>query len=134
MRYSRHAFLLGLIPVSAWAANTLGLGLQAHECRDIPVYFKLLLWGPVVEELVFRAGIQTWLTRNTGHAFLANCTTSFLFGLAHYAFSTHIASWLVVLPSMVLGWVYTTTNSIALVIALHAIFNFSFITVMCLHM
>lgn len=132
MKCSRWGVMLAMVPVSAWAAQTLGLGLQAHECGDMTVYFKLLLWGPVVEELVFRAGLQKWLTYRWASAKWANCVVSCLFGLTHYALSGHLLAWLVVIPSLALGWVYSKTNSIALAIGLHIFFNFAFIGWTCM--
>jgi membrane protease YdiL (CAAX protease family) len=120
-----------MAPVSAWAAQVVGLGLQAHECRDMTLYFKLLVWGPVVEELVFRAGLQKWLMHRLSNAWVANCTTSFLFAGMHYALAGHLATGLVVVPSIALGWAYSKTNSLALVIGLHASFNLVFIAWSC---
>jgi membrane protease YdiL (CAAX protease family) len=131
MKCSRWGVLSAIAPVSAWAAQFLGLGLQLHECRDMAVYFKLLLWGPVVEELVFRAGLQKWLTHRLSSGWLANSITSFLFAGVHYALSGLPATWLVIVPSIVLGWVYSKTNSLALVIALHASFNLVFMAWVC---
>lgn len=135
MKCSRGVAIWAVVPVSAWAAQTWGPGLQAHECRDMTVYFKLLLWGPVVEELVFRAGLQRWLTyllsRRLSGAWLANCMTSFVFGLMHYTLTGQPALWLVIVPSIALGWAYSKTNSLALAIGLHASFNLAFIAWTC---
>jgi membrane protease YdiL (CAAX protease family) len=131
MKWSRWGVLLAMTPVSAWAAQTFGLGLQAHECRDITMYFKLLLWGPVVEELVFRVELQKWLAHRLSSVWLANSVASFVFGLMHYALTGLLSTWLVIVPSLVLGWAYSKTNSLVLVIGLHAILNLVFIGWIC---
>ncbi len=123
--------VLAMVPVSAWAGQMLALGLQADECMDMTVYFKLLIWGPAVEELVFRVGLQKWLTHQLANAWRANCVVSCLFGITHYALSGHLAVWLVIIPSLALGWVYGKTNSIALAIGLHIVFNLAFIGWAC---
>jgi membrane protease YdiL (CAAX protease family) len=131
MRCSRWGVVLVVVPASAWAAQAWGLGLQVHECRDTAVYFKLLLWGPVVEELVFRAGLQKWLTHRLARAWLANGITSFLFAGMHCASTGQPATWLVIVPSIALGWAYSKTNSLALAIGLHASFNLAFMAWTC---
>jgi uncharacterized protein len=115
----------------AFATTSLGLILQPQECQDTRLYFKLLLWGPVVEELVFRAGLQKWLVQKTAHAQVANGITSTVFALMHYAISGNLTSLAVFLPSLALGWAYQKTNSLAWTIGLHMLFNLVFLLLMC---
>jgi membrane protease YdiL (CAAX protease family) len=131
MKCSRSLSLLALLPICAFAATPFGLQLQAHECLDVRLYIKLLLWGPVVEELVFRAGLQKWLSQKIVSPNLANGVTSTVFALMHYALSGNLASLTVFVPSLVLGWVYQKTGSLARVIGLHTILNLTFMTFMC---
>lgn len=131
MKYSLGGFLLAIVPMCAFATTIWGLGLQAQECQDTRLYFKLLLWGPIVEELVFRAGLQKWLAQKLGRPYLANVLSSFMFALMHYALSGNLATLLVFLPSMLLGWVYQKTNSLMWAIVLHSIFNLMFVTITC---
>jgi membrane protease YdiL (CAAX protease family) len=120
-----------MAPAYAWTTQAFGLGLQAYECREMSVYFKLLLWGPVVEELVFRAGLQKWLSHRLSSPLVANFIVSFVFGLMHYALNGQLATWLVIVPSLALGWVYCKTNSITFVVGLHASFNLAFVAWIC---
>jgi membrane protease YdiL (CAAX protease family) len=116
---------------STWLINAVGFTLAKQDCTDPTVYFKLLLWGPVVEEWVFRAGLQNFLTRKLGKALWANGLVSLLFGLLHFVLWPHAAAWLVVLPSLALGWVYARSQSLNWTIALHVGFNFVFMAWSC---
>jgi uncharacterized protein len=131
MKYSRGVFLLAMVPVCALAATSWGHQWQPQECLDARLYFKLLLWGPVVEELVFRAGLQKWLIRQTVSPHLANGITSSVFALMHYALSANPTSLAVFFPSIALGWIYQKTNSLAWAIGLHVFFNLLFLILMC---
>lgn len=131
MKYSLGVFLLAMVPICAVATTSWGLQWQAQECLDARLYFKLLLWGPVVEELVFRAGLQKWLIRQRVHPHLANGMASTVFALMHYALSANPASLAVFIPSIALGWIYQKTNSLAWAIGLHVFFNLLFLVLMC---
>jgi uncharacterized protein len=131
MRYSRWIWVLTAVPLCAFATTSLGLFLQPQECQDTRLYFKLLLWGPIVEELVFRAGLQKWLVQKTARMLVANCITSTVFALMHYALSGNVASLAVFLPSLALGWAYQKTNAIAWAMGLHILFNLVFLLLMC---
>jgi uncharacterized protein len=130
MRYSLGIFLLAIVPICAFATTPLALQLQPQECVDSRLYFKLLLWGPIVEELVFRAGLQKWLVQKVS-PYLANCIASGVFALMHYALSGNPVSLAVFVPSLFLGWVYQKTNSLAWVIGVHMLFNLIFLATAC---
>jgi uncharacterized protein len=131
MKYSQGVFVLAMVPLCAFADTSWGLQWQPQECLDARLYFKLLLWGPVVEELVFRAGLQKWLTRQTVGLHWANAITSSVFALMHYALSANPTSLAVFIPSIALGWIYQKTNSLAWAIGLHVFFNLVFLILMC---
>jgi membrane protease YdiL (CAAX protease family) len=128
---SRWMWVLAAIPMCAFATTNLGLLLQPQECQDTRLYFKLLLWGPVVEELVFRAGLQKWLTQKTASPLVANSVTSAVFALVHYVISGNPASLAVFMPSLALGWAYQKTNSIVWTTGMHMLFNLVFLLLMC---
>jgi membrane protease YdiL (CAAX protease family) len=118
-------------PVSALAATALGLQLEALACSDTRLQFKLLFWGPIVEELVFRAGLQKLLMRQKFPALMANVMVSIIFSLAHCVLSHNPVMLVVFVPSLLLGWVYQKTDSLVWVIGLHSFFNLAFLAGKC---
>jgi membrane protease YdiL (CAAX protease family) len=87
----------------------------------------LLLIAPVVEEIVFRAGLQEALERRlgarAGAAPLANALTACAFAAAHVAVHPGLLAGLTVLPALLVGRVYQVQRRLAPCIALHAVFN-----------
>ena len=68
--------LLVLLAIGA-AATAAGVG--------VPRVWVLLVVAPLLEEAVFRAGLQDFLLRRTRPAWRANLLTALAFGLAHAA-------------------------------------------------
>lgn len=122
MNYSKYGWVLVLFPSLALAQMSV-LGLHPHECTDQVAHFKLLLWGPVVEELVFRAGLQQWLSRKWHSNEWANFASSCVFSLLHYQMTQQVMALWVFVPSMLLGALYGKTQSLVWAIALHIVFN-----------
>jgi uncharacterized protein len=120
-----------MVPIGTAVAALHVSGLQPQECFDARFHFKLLLWGPVVEELVFRAGLQKLLMRKVEHSFVAIGITSVVFSLMHYGLSGNLESLAVFVPSVALGWVYQRTGSLLWTIALHIAFNLMFVVRTC---
>ncbi len=108
-----------------------GLLATPIECTQVILHFKLLIWGPVVEEVVFRAGLQKYLQSKRIHYGWAIALTSVAFAVAHYVFSQQLVSLAVFFPSLLLGGVYWRTRSLLGVIGLHAAFNLLFIAFSC---
>lgn len=131
MKCSRWLLLWVLFPVSALAVTFVDVSLHGFECLDRYLYFKLLMWGPVVEELVFRAGLQTWLSRKIANPHFCNGLVSLVFALMHYASSGNLWSLTVFVPSIALGWTYQKTQSLACTIGLHILFNGLFLLLVC---
>ncbi len=117
--------------MGAWAVTALGLDLAPAQCSDTRFLFKLLLWGPIVEEIVFRAGLQKHLMGHFHNHWVPNGITSVAFSLAHFLLMGNAASLMVFLPSMCLGYVYQYKGKIMWPIGLHIGFNFIFVTLMC---
>jgi uncharacterized protein len=82
----------------------------------------LLIGAPLSEELVFRRGLQTLLTRHVGVA-MAVVAASLLFAAAHVALSPTVLGALAFFPSLVLGAVHAATGRLRHAVALHAAFN-----------
>jgi uncharacterized protein len=123
--------LFAWVPVGAWAGASLGFDVPPAQCSDTWFHLKLLLWGPIVEEIVFRAGLQRRLMGYFHNHWTANGFASVVFSLVHYALSPTVGSLLIFIPSVVLGWIYQTTGKVAWTIALHSVFNLLFILYMC---
>jgi Type II CAAX prenyl endopeptidase Rce1-like len=88
----------------------------------------MLLIAPVLEEIVFRAGLQEELLRRaelrgeTG-ALSANVLTALIFGAAHLALRPGLLAALTVLPALLVGLVYQRWRRVAPCVALHSLFN-----------
>ena len=86
--------------------------------------FGLLVY-PVLEELVFRAGLLRWADGRwpRWRGWRTNLTVSVVFGLAHAWAWPWMHAVAVVAPSFVLGWLMQRYRSLALCVAVHAAFN-----------
>jgi membrane protease YdiL (CAAX protease family) len=82
----------------------------------------LLIGAPLCEELVFRAGLQSWLARRAGVG-AAVVASSLLFAAAHAAIAPTALGALTFFPSLVVGAVYAATGRLRHAVALHAAFN-----------
>lgn len=88
-----------------------------------------LLVAAVLEEAVFRAGLQQWLMERRwgawrwGRVTAANAVSAVVFALAHGL----SRSWLLALgvtgPALLLGWLYERRQSLAACVAVHALMN-----------
>lgn len=88
----------------------------------------LVLVAPVLEEIVFRAGLQEELLRNArlraaAGAFSANVFTAAAFAAVHLALQPGLLAGLTVLPALLIGALYQRQRRLAPCIALHAFFN-----------
>lgn len=85
--------------------------------------FVLLIAAPLLEEAVFRAGVQEALLRRGRALLLANVATALLFGAAHVAVRGDPAAFAVALPALAVGWVYQRTRQLRWCVLLHAAMN-----------
>lgn len=84
----------------------------------------LLLVAPLIEEALFRAGMQECLLRHRLSPWCANLTTALAFTLAHCVWrGVELVSVAVLIPALVLGWTYSRFRSLRLCIALHMLMN-----------
>jgi membrane protease YdiL (CAAX protease family) len=87
--------------------------------------FVVLVAAPVVEEAVFRAGLQELLLLRGWHEAVANLATAAVFVLAHALTQTlrplHALG--VAGSALLLGWLYGRTRRLRLCIAAHAGMN-----------
>ncbi|MCD8301484.1 MAG: CPBP family intramembrane metalloprotease [Prevotellaceae bacterium] len=115
------AGVVGLNLMSEFAnlSDNMGDAMQALSSTPLGV-LTVALFGPLCEELVFRAGIQGYLHREGAHPVVAIVFASLLFGILHFnPLQTFFAS----LMGVVLGILYYRTGSIVLCSVLHVINN-----------
>lgn len=99
---------------------------ESESFREVAgiIVFTVLI-GPILEELIFRGLVQTWLLevlgRNARGAVV--CTAAVVFSVVHVgAVSWHALPGLFVL-GLVLGWLYERTGSLMPSILVHIGFN-----------
>lgn len=126
-----------------WVAIALGplcwglLAISGLTTYRNPPELELLLWGvlvyPVLEEIVFRGGLQpALLTRPTlsvtrAGISPANVITSFVFAALHLMSQGPLLASLVFLPSLVFGAARDRYGTISASIILHMFYNAGFI-------
>jgi membrane protease YdiL (CAAX protease family) len=84
----------------------------------------MLVLAPLLEEAVFRAGLQEVLLRRWhGLPLLVNAVTAAAFSLAHVIVRGDAAAFAVVLPALLIGAIYQRTRSVTICAAVHAAMN-----------
>ena len=109
-------------------AGLVAITLAGAWAMAPTVALWLLLVAPVLEEIVFRAGLQEELLRKgrlraAAGAVSANVFTALAFAAAHLALLPGHLAGLTVLPALLIGAVYQRQRRLAPCIALHAFFN-----------
>lgn len=82
---------------------------------------------PVLEEIVFRGGLQPWLADHSaarlGPLTLANGVTTAVFTALHFIYHPPLWALGVLIPSLVFGYFRERHNSVGAPIALHIAYN-----------
>lgn len=97
------------------------------------MWLKLSLLMPVLEEIVFRGGIQSALyqrqffSRGVFGISVANVFTSIVFAAMHLISQPPLWAALVFIPSIVFGWARDRYNNSVPCIFLHALYNAGFV-------
>lgn len=97
------------------------------------VLLKLALLVPILEEIVFRGGLQGFLISKPAFSkswfglSVANIVTSVIFAAMHLIYNPPVWAMLVFIPSLVFGWARDRYNSIIPSIILHAVYNAGFV-------
>lgn len=129
--FADRQFLLTLVLgsiVSLLLASWSVAGVSAASLGWIQV-FSLVLWYPVLEELLFRGALQGFLSSTGfGQRVLAglsvsNLLTAALFTLLHLAYRADPLAWLVFFPALAFGYFRDRQASIIGPILLHSAFN-----------
>lgn len=113
----------------AWAIGNL---VPARAAVTWTMLLSLVVWQPLIEEVLFRGVIQgVLLGTNAGAAnrwglSVANIVTSLLFVLVHFV--NQPAAWAVgvFVPSLLFGLVRDRTGSVWPAFLMHALFNAAF--------
>ncbi len=94
---------------------------------------QVIIISPVLEEIVFRGGLQSWLLkrdamRRTWFGIsLASALVSLVFAAMHLFYQPPLWASLVFLPSLVFGWAWERHQTLLSPIALHMLYNAGFI-------
>ena len=97
--------------------------------NDFTTLFLLVLFYPIVEELIFRGMIQEYLVLKTNNKLLAsslslaNVLTSTLFVAIHFIYHTPLWAFMVFIPSLIFGYFKEQYQSIYPSIFLHIFYN-----------
>lgn len=97
--------------------------------RDAATLLLLLVVAPVLEETVFRAGLQSWLQRRAvGGRRVAGLDaavllTALAFAAAHLVHAPPLLAAMVFVPGLAIGEVYRRIGRLRPVIVLHAWYN-----------
>jgi membrane protease YdiL (CAAX protease family) len=85
----------------------------------------LILGAPLVEEVIFRLGLQESLLRRlpARHAWAANLLTALAFAGAHLLVRPGWLAAATLLPALAIGWTYGRQRRLAPCVLWHALFN-----------
>lgn len=125
-----------LVAIIFWIVY--GIYFNAFSLIPIEEVFSTLLFSvliyPVLEEIVFRGGLQTYLfnlnknyRRNVLGVSAANIATSVVFVLVHFIYHDTIWSILIFFPSLVFGYFRDRFGRIIPSIILHSFYNLGFV-------
>ena len=128
LRERRFYLALLAAPCALLLLDRLLPGWRAERPPAVGIAMTLVLWSPLLEELLFRGVIQGQLARHArlrlsfAGVSLANLAASLLFALAHLFH--HPVSWAlaVILPSLVFGH-FRDRHGLYPALLLHAAYN-----------
>ena len=108
---------------------SLWLGLIAVAWFLSPRITALLMVAPLLEELLFRGGIQEALLRSGVKPLVANLVATLAFAMLHGVTRSWPLAVAVVVPSIVLGLVYQRGRRVTPVVALHSAMNLLWVAI-----
>jgi membrane protease YdiL (CAAX protease family) len=122
-------FALAAGPVFGFVLGVLAPGALPSTRPALDLLLSLVLWQPLVEEVLFRGLLQGQLAarlplqRGLGRISYANVLTSLLFAAAHLPH--HAPAWAaaVFVPSLIFGYFRDRWHSILPALALHVVYN-----------
>ena len=130
--YRDSQFVLALLAgVVVWLVFP-GLLPEVPPSANVPLFLSLVIWQPVLEELLFRGVVQgqfrlrAWGGGKRWGMTHANLLTSVLFVLAHAFYHPPLWAVAVFAPSLVFGYFRDRYGNIYPSLALHVYFNMGF--------
>lgn len=118
-----------LVLVSIFALNIVAVWMNLENnmelefnllSRNVIGALSISVFGPILEEVMFRGAIQGYIMRKTGKPWLSILLASLVFGIFHMnPVQIAYASML----GVVLGWIYYRTGSLLSVIVGHVLNN-----------
>lgn len=126
-------FYVALVAGPLFWLNLYLIGQPLMGPPALLMWLKLSLLMPVLEEIVFRGGIQSALytksffSRSWFGISVANIVTSIIFAAMHFISQPPLWAALVFIPSIVFGWARDRYISIVPCILLHAVYNAGFV-------
>lgn len=123
---------VGALAIGAAIGAVIGLQTPDPVAAGWIVFASLLLWQPLIEELLFRGIIQGYLARTELGArekagvSLGNVATSSVFVLAHLINQPPAWALAVFFPSLLFGYFRDRTGSVWPSLLLHTSFNAAF--------
>ena len=117
-----------------WAVLLVAGFPRAQGVPSLRLLLIVVAVSPILEELVFRSGLQAWLYEKpvfrgsigAGISF-ANLTTSVIFAAFHAFSQPLIWAAAVFVPGMVFGWARDLSGSTVPSIVLHIWYNLGFV-------
>lgn len=114
-----------------WARSALLLAAAAAvaAAAGVPNAWLLLLLAPLLEESIFRAGLQEQLLQHGVGAWSANVITAVAFGATHVVAHGTVAAIAVIAPALAIGFAYQVWRRLRICVGLHAGMNALWIAV-----
>ncbi|HYD59313.1 MAG TPA: JDVT-CTERM system glutamic-type intramembrane protease [Noviherbaspirillum sp.] len=121
--------LILLLMTWLWPAWSAGIR------PDVRLALSMVLWQPLLEELLFRGAIQGrlaalgWARHRLAGLSISNWLATILFALAHLVYHAPLWATSVILPSLVFGYFRERYDRVYPAILLHAIYNGSYLAI-----
>ena len=128
------AYLAALLAAPIFWALLFLLDVPTSE--DKPAlwpYLMIVLVYPVLEEIVFRGGLQSMLLarpvfkKSQCQISLANVVTSILFAAMHLINQPPLSAASVFIPSLIFGWAWERHQTLLSPMLLHVFYNAGFV-------
>jgi membrane protease YdiL (CAAX protease family) len=117
---SAHGWAGAALVAAAFAAAAAATAEHAASTARVLV---LLVAAPLLEEAIFRAGLQEWMIRSRHSAARCIGVTAVVFAAAHALARPEAMTLTLLLPGVLLGMLYQRTRSVVACAALHAAMN-----------
>jgi len=139
--FRNYQFLLALLAgaVVLWLIHDMLPPFSSSVEFHWKLWLSLVIWQPIVEEILFRGIVQGQLRKTAWGQFAwlkisaANVVTSIAFIIVHMINNPPLFSISVIIPSLLFGYFRDTCNSVYPSILLHSAFNAFVIEALFIH-